>query len=168
MTQEVIQSTDLAPYEAVRPEREEGGRIAVGGENGWAYFDYHLALFGPQELPLGPLKLVMAVPPHGCDAGEYGVRVTDAVVAILRGGGCSFGIKVLAAQEMGAKAVVIVNTDEKATTRLAAHHDEAVAIQIPTIMVSRRLQPYLEKRLKYFYALSQHVISIQPTGIFGK
>ena len=32
---------------------EEGGRVAVGGSNGWAFFDYHLAMFGPPELPLG-------------------------------------------------------------------------------------------------------------------
>jgi hypothetical protein len=44
---------------------DEGGRIAVSGKNGWAFFDYHLALFGPEDVPLGPHKLQMAVPPHG-------------------------------------------------------------------------------------------------------
>ena len=37
-----------------RPQSEEGGRLAVAGDNGWAFFDYHLAMFGPQEVPLGP------------------------------------------------------------------------------------------------------------------
>jgi hypothetical protein len=30
-----------------------------------------------------------------------------------RGGGCSFGIKVINAQKLGAAAVIIVNTDDK-------------------------------------------------------
>lgn len=110
---------------------DEGGRLAVSGKNGWAFFDYHLALFGPEEVPLGPHRLQMAVPPHGmciltffrdnnfdfnvwcgrlsggfllgCDPNSYQVRITGTIVAILRGGGCSFGIKVINAQKMGAK-----------------------------------------------------------------
>jgi hypothetical protein len=49
----------------LRGKVDEGGRIAISGQNGWAFFDYHLALFGPQEVPLGPLRLQMAMPPHG-------------------------------------------------------------------------------------------------------
>jgi hypothetical protein len=49
----------------LRGKADEGGRIAISGQNGWAFFDYHLALFGPQEVPLGPLRLQMAMPPHG-------------------------------------------------------------------------------------------------------
>ena len=68
--------------------------ICNAGQNGWTFFDYHLAMFGPQEVPLGPFRLQMALPPFGCDPGAYTVRIQGAVVAILRGGGCSFGIKV--------------------------------------------------------------------------
>jgi len=57
-----------------------------------------------------------------------------------RGGGCSFGIKVINAQKLGAAAVIIVNTDDKKTMRLMALTDEAPLINIPTVMVSRRLQ----------------------------
>lgn len=67
-----------------------GGRIAVSGENGWAFFDYRLALFDPQSVPLHPLRLKMAFPPYGCDVALYTVRIKDAAVAILRGG-CSIG-----------------------------------------------------------------------------
>ena len=35
---------------------EEGGRMAVSGENGWVFFDYHLATFGGRP-PEGPLRL---------------------------------------------------------------------------------------------------------------
>lgn len=147
---------------------EEGGRIAISGENGWAFFDYHLAMFGPQTVPLGPFRLQMALPPFGCDPGAYTVRIKDTVVAILRGGGCSFGIKVINAQKLGAKAVIIVNTDDMKTMRLMALPDEVPLIQIPCIMVSRRIQFYLEEQLRPFYPVDQHLISLQPTGIFGE
>jgi hypothetical protein len=151
----------------VRGLTEEGGRIALSGENGWAFFDYHLAMFGPQEVPLGPYRLVMAIPPFGCDPNAYSVRISGAVVAILRGGGCSFGIKVINAQKLGAKAVMIVNTDDMKTMRLMALPDEIPLIQIPTIMVSRRIQFYLEEQIRPYYPVNQHLISIQPTGVFG-
>jgi hypothetical protein len=152
--------------------------LVYAGQNGWAFFDYHLAMFGPQEVPLGPFRLQMALPPFGCDPGAYTVRIQGAVVAILRGGGCSFGIKVrvlvclgiqvpllvfpmsnparpvplslgfpaqvINAQKLGAKAVIIVNTDDMKTMRLMALPDEVPLITIPCIMVSR------------------------PTGVFGE
>jgi hypothetical protein len=148
----------------IRGLTEEGGRVALSGENGWAFFDYHLAMFGPQEVPLGPLRLVMALPPFGCDPNAYTVRITDAVVAILRGGGCSFGIKVINAQKLGAKAVMIVNTDDMKTMRLMALPDEVPLIKIPCIMVSRRIQYYLEEQIRPYFPVNQHLISIQPTG----
>lgn len=104
----------------------------------------------------------------GCDPTAYTVRITGTVVAILRGGGCSFGIKVINAQKLGAKAVMIVNTDDKKTMRLNALPDEEPLINIPCIMVSRRVQYYLESQLRYYHPIDQHIISIQPTGVFGK
>lgn len=74
----------------------------MSGENGWAFFDYHIAMFGPQVPPFGPFRLQMAFPPFGCDPNAYTVRIQNTVVAILRGGGCSFGIKVINAQKLGA------------------------------------------------------------------
>ena len=150
----------------VRGVQHEGGRLAVSGENGWAFFDYHLAMFGPQEVPLGTHRLVFAKPHHGCDPNAYTVRIQGTVVAILRGGGCSFGIKVLNAQKLGARAVVIINTDDVATMRLMAQPDEVPLIKIPTIMVSRRLQYYIESQLKFYFPIDQHFASIQPTGLF--
>lgn len=155
--------TTIPPVkDKIRTLSEEGGRIALGGENGWAFFDYHLAMFGPQEVPLGPIKLQMAFPPYGCDPNAYTVRIKDSVVAILRGGGCSFGIKVINAQKLGAKAVMIVNTDDIKTMRLMALPDEVPLINIPCITVSRRIQYYLEELLHRFYLTDQHMISIQP------
>ena len=34
--------------------------------------------------------------------------------------------------------------------------------------VSRRVQFYLEEKLKFFFPIDQHIISIQPTGVFGE
>lgn len=96
------------------------------------------------------------------------VRIQGSVVAILRGGGCSFGIKVINAQKLGAKAVVIVNTDDMKTMRLMALPDEVPLITVPCIMVSRRLQFYLEQQLRPYFPIDQHIVSMQPTGIFGE
>jgi len=170
----VISQADLLTSLATRTPlksrglADEGGRVALGGENGWAFFDYHLAMFGPQEVPLGPMRFVMAQPPHGCDPNAYTVRISGAIVGILRGGGCTFGIKVINAQKLGAKAVAILNTNDVNTMRLMALPDEIPLISIPTIMVSRRLSYYLEVQLKQYYLIDQHFMSIQPTGLFGE
>ena len=136
------------------------------GENGWAFFDYHIAMFGG-SLPLGPFRLQMAFPPFGCDPAAYKVRIKDAAVAILRGGGCSFGIKVINAQKLGAAVVIIVNTDNVKTMRLQAAPDEVPLIKIPCVTVSRRLQYYLEEKLDKYYLLNQHIVSFDHTGVFG-
>jgi hypothetical protein len=61
------------PPKKPRNRAEEGGRIAIAGENGWAFFDYHLAMFGPSSVPRGAYRLQMADPPHGCDPSQYQV-----------------------------------------------------------------------------------------------
>lgn len=124
-------------------------------------------MFGEQNVPERSLKIVLANPLYGCDPNNYLVRVAGAIVAILRGGGCSFGIKVLNAQKLGARAVIIMNTDDKKTLRLMAQPDEVPLINITCIMVSRRLQFYLEKQLVPYYLTDQHIGRIQPTGVFG-
>ena len=96
------------------------------------------------------------------------VRIKGTVVALLRGGGCSFGIKVINAQKLGAVAVIVVNTDESKTMRIMASNDEVPLINIPCIMVSRRLQSYLEDKLTKYYLSNQHFISFDPTGMFGE
>jgi hypothetical protein len=69
---------------------------------------------------------------------------------------------------MDPQGVIIVNTDDKSTMRLMALPDEEPLITIPCIMVSRRLQFYLEQQLRFYYPIDQHIISIQPTGVFGR
>ena len=107
------------------------------------------------------------MPPFGCDPAAYSVRVAGAVVAILRGGGCSFGIKVINAQKLGALAVIIVNTDDSKSMRLMALPDEVPQIIIPCVMVARRFQYLLQDGIQRHYLLDQHVVSLQPTEHHG-
>lgn len=168
MTIREIQAQTQSRAPKQRGVTEEGGRVAVGGETGWALFDYHLAMFGPQEVPLGPHRLQFAMPPFGCDPAAYTVRVTGTIVAILRGGGCSFGIKVINAQKLGAVAVIIVNTDDSKSMRLMALPDEIPQINIACVMVSRRFQYFLEEHIRRFYLIDQHIVSLQPTSTLGE
>ena len=63
---------------------------------------------------------------------------------------------------------MIVNTDDAKTMRLMALPDEEPQIDIPCIMVSRRVQHFMEAELKKYYTMGQHMISMQPTGVFGR
>ncbi len=168
LTLQQILSFKAPDQSKVRGLTEEGGRLVLAGSNGWAFFDYHLAMFGPQEVNTGPSKFVFANPPYGCDPNAYTVRVTNSTVGILRGGGCSFGIKVINAQKLGATAVIIINTDDQKTMRLMALPDEVPLVKIPCIMVSRRLQFYFESQLKRFPPDNHFLVSLQPTGVFGE
>lgn len=66
-----VTSSLIVTRAQMRSMNDEGGRIAVSGENGWVYLDYHLALFGPSSLPKGAHSLQMANPPYGCDPNAY-------------------------------------------------------------------------------------------------
>ena len=89
-------------------------------------------------------------------------------MAVLRGGGCSFGIKVINAQKLGAVAVVIVNIEGQRNMRIMASSDEAPLITIPCVMVSNRFQQYLNGRLTKYHLYDQHFISFDSTGLFGE
>lgn len=95
------------------------------------------------------------------------MRVKGAVVAILRGGGCSFGIKVMNAQKLGAVAVVVVNDADQKNMRIMASEDEIPLINIPCILVTKRLQHVLKTQLTKYHLSNEHLIAFQPTGIFG-
>ena len=75
-------SLEHLPHQGVRSRSEDGGRVAISGENGWAFFDYHQAMFGPDP-QMGSYRLQMADPPFGCDPSQYQVRISGTVVAIL-------------------------------------------------------------------------------------
>ncbi len=45
---------------------------------------------------------------------------------------------------------------------------QAPLINIPCVMVSRRLQYYVEAQLKPYYLISQHLVSFDHTNVFGQ
>ena len=47
-------------------------------------------------------------------------------------------------------------------------HPQAPLINIPCVMVSRRLQYYVETQLRPYYSISQHLVSFDATNIFGQ
>lgn len=135
------------------------------------YFDYLEALFNAkamEKLATTSHNFKMAVPPVGCDQGKYTVRIVDYVVGILRGGGCSFGIKVINAQKLGAKAVMIINNDESPITRVMVSKDEAALITIPCFMVANRAMKYLtSEAIQPYYTNDAYIMSIQPLDYFA-
>jgi hypothetical protein len=86
----------------------------------------------------------------------------------MRGGGCSFGIKIINAQKLGAKAVVIINNDDSPVIRLMALKDEIALIKIPCVMVARRMLTYVEQMIKPFYRYGQYVITMESTSYLGE
>jgi hypothetical protein len=74
-------------------------------------------------------------------------------VVLLRGGGCSFGIKVLNAQKLGALAVVVMNTDDKKSMRLMAQPDELPLINITWYTFIMRGLHYYQFMYTYAYTL---------------
>ena len=78
---------------------------------------------------------VVVDPPDGCSANGYQVRVKDRV-ALLQRGGCGFGDKCLAAQKLGALAVIVVNSDDS-LHRMMVPENEHNLVKIPAVMVTK-------------------------------
>ena len=65
------------------------------------------------------------------------VVCTEVVIAITSRGGCSFGTKALMAQQAGARAIIIVNSDDKLPMPKLAGGDDTSSIRIPGMMVKK-------------------------------
>ena len=92
-----------------------------------------------------PVRIIAGRPKHGCKAEEYEVKVGGSVAVVLRGGGCSFGDKALAAMKVGALGLVVVDDDnndnasDRQPQRVMATEEQSEEISIPTIMASHSL-----------------------------
>ena len=150
---------------------EQGGRFLIQTASQSATFDWKLASFGPEitdysntvilaDPPQGKALFFRAInasahgdaqpshlpPPRclcvflGCTPNGHKVRIKGAI-AILERGGCGFADKVLAAQEAGAAAVIVMNNDVSVVAMMA---DERVTsrITIPSIMISSRFMEF--------------------------
>ncbi|NDK56975.1 T9SS-dependent M36 family metallopeptidase [Pontibacter fetidus] len=94
------------------------------------------ATFGPR-LNSAPItgKLVLAQATDACGA----LNNADAIagnIAVLYRGGCEFGVKVLNAQNAGAKAVVVINNADGAPTAMAVGATNPNLITISSLMVT--------------------------------
>ncbi|CAM9669839.1 unnamed protein product, partial [Phaeothamnion confervicola] len=134
-------SGDTPPPLRPRPADDAGGRLHVQWRDGARSFAFHSARYGP---PLGSAAvsaLVAVEPADGCDEKVFTVRVSSAWVLVRRGG-CSFGLKTLAAQRAGARGVVITNTEE-ATMPVQGSEEDARMATVPTVMVARSAGDFL-------------------------
>ena len=116
-----------------------------GYEFAWAHFgpvpqeSSNLSFF-PDDKSNPPIRVVAAEPMYGCEASKYVVKITDFVVAVMRGGGCTFGDKAAIAIKLGAAAIIIVDDDTKGNEkdrpvmRLMAAEDQAEELDIRTVM----------------------------------
>ncbi len=103
------------------------------------------ANFGP-GLPIVPLTADLVVvidddagtssdPNDGCDNILNGAQITGRI-AVIRRGECQFGFKVLAAQNQGAVAAIIVNNVAGAPIAMGPG-DVGAQVTIPSIMVTQ-------------------------------
>ncbi|KAJ0403425.1 hypothetical protein P43SY_003996 [Pythium insidiosum] len=86
------------------------------------------ALFGG-EIPTMPLRVVMAYPQEtACHPNGLGVAATRAVILVKRGG-CSFGTKAKAVQDVGGAGMLLINSDDSLLP-LMSDPKEAAAVTI--------------------------------------
>ncbi|KAF1795251.1 Trimeric LpxA-like [Phytophthora cactorum] len=88
---------------------EENGNLSSFAES--YEFQVLPALFGG-KIPTLPFRLIAAYPQEtACNYKGLGILATRAVVVVKRGG-CSFGTKLRAIQDVGGAGMLLVNSDE--------------------------------------------------------
>lgn len=95
---------------------------------------------GPTDSVTGQLGLVLdAVGDQndGCDI-LLNAALINGKIAVIRRGGCQFGTKVLAAQNAGAIAAIVVNNEPGAPIVMGPG-DDGGAVTIPSVMISQGL-----------------------------
>ena len=97
------------------------------------------ASFGPLHATLRQIQVVAASPVHGCDA-QQAEKYAGVVIAIERGGGCSFSKKVQVAEAAGAAGVIIIDSQRGETKLLKMIQLEreraAFVPSIPTVAIT--------------------------------
>lgn len=122
------------PNAMIRPPEDHGGSFTLLSSLDSEQFPYHLAKFG-SAAPSGAFDLVVADPPDACHAAAFRTRVAGKFVMAERGG-CSFALKAFAAQQGGAKGLIITNSDDT-TMRVQVTEDEAKDITLPVAVVPK-------------------------------
>nr|WP_244267746.1 T9SS-dependent M36 family metallopeptidase [Nonlabens ulvanivorans] len=99
----------------------------------------------------------------GCDVITNGALLTGKIV-VMRRGNCQFGTKVLAAQNQGAIAVIVVNNAATAPIAMAPGNDGNL-VTIPSIMISQANGNALIAALQSGTNINA---SLNNTGLFRK
>lgn len=111
------------------------------------------------------LPVVMADPADGCDSEKYKTRILNSAVFVLRGG-CSFSTKAIMAQKLGAKVLVVVNSDVDKSMRLKAIPEESENVKIPVISVSRKIQHFVSKHAE-LYSNNKLYVNFFPMDVIS-
>ncbi|KAG7393769.1 Dynactin subunit 6 [Phytophthora pseudosyringae] len=94
---------------ATANSKDEGGNSSSSAES--HEFQVLPALFGG-KIPTMPFRIVAAYPQEtACHYKGLGILATRAVIVVKRGG-CSFGAKLRAIQEVGGAGMLLINSDE--------------------------------------------------------
>lgn len=118
------------------------------------------------SVPLtGQLALVQNVPPNPNNACQPIVNPTqlNGNIAVLRRGGCEFGTKVLAAENAGAIAVVVVNNEIGTPIAMPGGTDGA-AVTIPSVMIEQGTGESIISALQNGTELSVNLIGADLLG----
>jgi extracellular elastinolytic metalloproteinase len=118
------------------------------------------------SVPLtGQLALVQNVPPNPNNACQPIVNPTqlNGNIAVLRRGGCEFGTKVLAAENAGAIAVVVVNNEIGTPIAMPGGTDGG-AVTIPSVMIEQGTGESIISALQNGTELSVNLIGADLLG----
>ena len=123
-----------------------------------AHGDFELELpvaaaqFGPRkDFVKGTLNADVETffPPHCCEASRLGAQgmMQGQVAVMQRGGGVSFVKKALIAQELGAAALIIANTDDALFQPADPAGEEGARVSIPVWLIGAKDSMALQERL---------------------
>jgi hypothetical protein len=123
-----------------------------------AHGDFELELpvaaaqFGPRkDFVKGTLNADVETffPPHCCEASRVGAQgmMQGQVAVMQRGGGVSFVKKALIAQELGAAALIIANTDDALFQPADPAGEEGARVSIPVWLIGAKDSMALQERL---------------------
>jgi len=113
-------------------------------------FPQQTGTFGPQPGTYYVNGTLVDYPPQRtlCSPPKEGTPFKDSIVLVLRGGGCSFFQKTMAAQVGGALGIVIGNNDDDTLIPMgAATGDNVSAVVIPAVFVGKSTYVELETRI---------------------
>ena len=124
------------------------------------------ALFGVWEkLEDEDVLLPFLLPDEGCVLPSPDQQKMEGrVAAVARRGGCSFGAKALSAQQWGAAALVVMNTNGEAPFPMGAMKSEAALVSIPVVMAPEFLIDHKGKQLIGLHRSQEQELVKQKTS----